>query len=49
MIFDEMKNFFEYQVLPYDEAREAEINFIGSIAFVYEDILRSAMQNLILP
>ena len=46
MIFDEMKNFFEYQVLPYDEAREAEINFIGSIAFVYEDILRSAAAEL---
>lgn len=42
MVFDEMKNFFEYQVLPYDEARKAEINFIGSIAFVYEDILRAA-------
>jgi hypothetical protein len=46
MIFDEMKNFFEYQVLPYEEAREAEINFIGSIAFVYEDILRSAAAEL---
>lgn len=46
MVFDEMKNFFEYQVLPYDEAREAEINFIGSIAFVYEDILRSAAAEL---
>ena len=30
-----MKNFFEYQVLPYEEAREAEINFIGSIAYYY--------------
>lgn len=46
MVFDEMKNFFEYQVLPYEEAREAEINFIGSIAFVYEDILRSAAAEL---
>lgn len=46
MVFDEMKNFFEYQVLPYDEAREAEINFIGSIAFVYEDILRAAAAEL---
>ncbi len=46
MIFDEMKNFFEYQVLPYEEAREAEINFIGSIAFVYEDILRAAAAEL---
>lgn len=46
MIFDEMKNFFEYQVLPYEEAREAEINFIGSIAFIYDDILRSAAAEL---
>lgn len=42
MIFDEMKNFLDYQVLPYPEAREAEINFIGYIAYVYEDILRAA-------
>ncbi len=42
MVFDEMKNFFDYQVLPYKEAKEAEINFIGSIAFYYEDILRAA-------
>lgn len=46
MVFDEMKNFFEYQVLPYEEAKEAEINFIGSIAYVYEDILRSAAAEL---
>lgn len=41
MVFEEMKNFFEYQVLPYHEAKEAEINFIGSIAYYYENILRS--------
>ena len=46
MVFDEMKNFFEYQVLPYEEAREAEINFIGSIAYYYEDILRTATAEL---
>ncbi len=46
MVFDEMKNFFEYQVLPYEEAREAEINFIGSIAYYYEDILRAAAAEL---
>lgn len=46
MVFDEMKNFFEYQVLPYEEAREAEINLIGSIAFYYEDIIRSAAAEL---
>lgn len=42
MVFDEMKNFLDYQVLPYPEAREAEINFIGYIAYVYEDILKAA-------
>ena len=46
MVFDEMKNFFEYQVLPFEEAREAEINFIGSIAYYYEDILRAAAAEL---
>ena len=46
MVFDEMKNFFEYQVLPYEEAREAEINFIGSIAYYYENTLRSVATEL---
>lgn len=46
MVFDEMKNFLDYQVLPYDEAKDAEINFIGSIAFYYEDILRAAAAEL---
>lgn len=46
MIFDEMKNFLDYQVLPYPEAKEAEINFIGYIAFLYEDILRAAAAEL---
>ena len=42
MVFDEMKNFLDYQVLPYPEARDAEINFIGYIAFIYQDILKAA-------
>lgn len=46
MVFDEMKNFFDYQVLPYPEAREVEINFIGYIAYIYEDILRAAAAEL---
>lgn len=46
MIFDEMKNFLDYQVLPYPEAGEVEINFIGFIAFIYEDILRAAAAEL---
>src|SRR5690606_27041725 len=46
MVFDEMKNFLDYQVLPYEEANSAEINFIGSIAYYYEDILRAAAAEL---
>ncbi|ALR31566.1 ATPase [Chryseobacterium sp. IHB B 17019] len=46
MVMEEMKNFFDYQVLPYEESKEAEINFIGSIAYYYEDILRSAAAEL---
>lgn len=46
MVFEEMKSFFEYQVLPYKEAKDAEINFIGSIAYYYENILRSVAAEL---
>ncbi|WP_414847559.1 ATPase [Chryseobacterium sp. IT-36CA2] len=46
MVFDEMLSFFEFQVLPYEESKEAEINFIGSIAYYYENILRSAAAEL---
>lgn len=46
MVFDEMKNYLDYQVLPYPEAGEVEINFIGYIAFIYEDILRAAAAEL---
>ncbi len=46
MVFDEMMDFFDYQVLPYEESGEAEINFIGSIAYYYENILRSAAAEL---
>lgn len=46
MVFEEMKNFFDYQVLPYEEAKNAEINFIGSIAYYYENILRSVAAEL---
>ncbi|UMQ40030.1 ATPase [Chryseobacterium sp. Y16C] len=46
MVFDEMMNFFDYQVLPYEESKEAEINFIGSIAYYYENILRSVAAEL---
>jgi len=46
MVSEEMKNFFEYQVIPYEESRESEINFIGSIAYYYENILRSVASEL---
>ena len=46
MVFDELKNFLDYQVLPYPEAGEVEINFIGYIAYIYEDILRAAAAEL---
>ena len=46
MVFEEMKSFFEYQVIPYQEANDAEINFIGSIAYYYENILRSVAEEL---
>lgn len=42
LVFEELKNFLDYQVLPYEESKNVEINFIGSIAYFYKDILRSA-------
>jgi len=44
MVYEEMKSFFEYQVIPYKESKDAEINFIGSIAYYYEDTLRSVAE-----
>ena len=41
-IYKELKNFLEFQVMPYEESRECEVNFIGSIAYFFEDILRAA-------
>ncbi|MCU7615552.1 ATPase [Chryseobacterium sp. GMJ5] len=46
MVSEEMKSFFEYQVLPYEESKKSEINFIGSIAYYYENILRSVASEL---
>ncbi|CAA7390265.1 BadF/BadG/BcrA/BcrD ATPase family protein [Chryseobacterium fistulae] len=46
MVLEEMLNFLDYHVLPYEESKEAEINFIGSIAYYYEKILRSAATKL---
>lgn len=41
LIYDAMSSFIEYQILPYEEARHSELNFIGSIAHIYQDIIRS--------
>lgn len=46
LVYEELKNYLEYQVIPYEESKTSEINFIGSIAFYYEDILRSAAAEL---
>jgi len=39
LVSQEFKNYVEYQLLSYEEVRIAEINFIGSVAYVYQDIL----------
>lgn len=46
MVSEEMRNFFDYQVIPYEESKKSEINFIGSIAYYYENILRSVASEL---
>lgn len=42
LVYDSMKEFFENQVMPNAEARFSEVNFIGSVAHYYEEIIRSA-------
>lgn len=46
LVFQELKNYLDYQVIPYEESKSSEVNFIGSIAYYYEDILRSAAADL---
>lgn len=46
LVFQELKNYLDYQVVPYEESKTSEVNFIGSIAYYYEDILRSAAADL---
>lgn len=41
LVYDAMKTFFENQVMAFTDAKNLEINFIGSIAHCYEDILRA--------
>ncbi|WP_395091566.1 BadF/BadG/BcrA/BcrD ATPase family protein [Vaginella massiliensis] len=42
LIYDSMRAFLEVQILPYAQARSSELNFIGSIAHFYENIIRAA-------
>lgn len=46
LVYEELKHYLDYQVLPYEESKKVEINFIGSIAYFYEDILRAAAADL---
>ena len=41
LVFQEMKRFFEYHILPYKNCFSCEINFVGSISYIYQDILKS--------
>lgn len=41
LIYTSMEAFFENQVLPNPEARVSEVNFIGSVAHYYEEIIRA--------
>jgi len=43
LISQEFRNYVEFQLLPYKEAKIAEINFIGSVAYVYRDILEKVI------
>lgn len=42
LVYDSMRDFFENQVMPNPEARASEVNFIGSVAHYYEEIIRAA-------
>lgn len=41
LVYGAIRAFFENQVLIFSEAKNSEINFIGSIAHYYEDILKT--------
>ncbi|APD06121.1 hypothetical protein UJ101_00582 [Flavobacteriaceae bacterium UJ101] len=41
LVYESLREFFVNQVLPYPEARSSEINFIGSVAYYYEETLKS--------
>lgn len=41
IIYNCLRDFLFFQVMPYPQIKNAEINFIGSVSYYYEDILRS--------
>ena len=41
LVYESLREFFLNQVLPYPEARNSEINFIGSVAYYYEETLKT--------
>lgn len=43
IVYDSLKEFVVNQILPYPEARYSEINFIGSVAHIYEDTLKTVL------
>lgn len=48
IVYDSLKEFVVNQILPYKEARKAEINFIGSVAHIYEDALKTVLSEFYL-
>lgn len=46
LVYEELKNYLDYQVIPYEESKNCEINFVGSIAYYYEDILKAVASDM---
>lgn len=46
MVFSGFKKFLEVHVLCYPEARQVPVNFVGSVAFHFKDILQDALDHL---
>lgn len=44
LLISEFRNYFEYQILPYNKKENTEVNFVGSIAYLYQDFLREIAQ-----
>lgn len=40
LVYEEFSEFFNFQVLPQLSNHTIEVNFVGSIAFIYQDILK---------